>query len=156
MILKRREISRIEILAKILAGSADVLLMCEEANVGNTVLIVDDSFTLRHALRISFEKESFNVVEAANGFEAFEVMKSFEGRVDFIVADENMPEMTGLEMIDKVRKLENKEKANVRIILLTSDTSVETRRSAFKNGVLAVFYKPVKPDALVKGLLERA
>ena len=120
----------------------------------NSVLLIDDSFTLRRSLRVSFEKEGFQVFEAGTGAEGFEFVKNFEGKLQFIIADQNMPEMSGMDMVEAIRKLEDQDKAKVIIVLVTSDISIETRKRAIASEVRAIVYKPIKPQALVKALIK--
>lgn len=119
-----------------------------------SVLIIDDSFTLRRSLRVCFEKEGFEVFEAGTGAEGFDFVKGFKGKLQFIIADQNMPEMSGMDMVEGIRKLEDQDKAKVIIVLVTSDISVETRKRAIDNDVRAIVYKPIKPQALVRALIK--
>jgi hypothetical protein len=62
-----------------------------------TILVVDDSRTIRQQTRVLLESHGFKVIEAGNGVEGLEEAK--KGPVDLIIVDVNMPAMNGLEMI---------------------------------------------------------
>jgi len=113
------------------------------------VLIVDDSHSARLRLRSSFESAGYVVVEAMSGSEGLDYMKSSSERVDFIITDQNMPGLTGVEMMSEIRLLPDVEKSNVPFILLTSDVSPTLSDLASNLKVKAVVGKPARPDDLV-------
>lgn len=117
-----------------------------------TILVVDDSVTARMQLKVSLEFCGFKVLEAETGREGLNVLSSYEGVVDLIVSDHNMPDMTGLDMIREIRALSDLTKANVVIIFLTSDTSPVTRQDALDLKVRAVIYKPIKSDPFANAI----
>lgn len=124
--------------------------------MAKTILVVDDSVTARLQLKISLEALGFQVLEGESGKQGLEVLTHYEGQVDLIVSDHNMPDMTGLEMIQLIRTLPDPNKSTVHIIFLTSDTSPITRQEALDQKVRAVIYKPIKTDpfaAAIKKML---
>jgi len=124
--------------------------------VAKTILVVDDSVTARMQLKVSLDFLGFKVLEAETGKEGLDVMTNYQGQVDLIVSDHNMPDMTGLEMIQLIRNFPDPVKSNVIIIFLTSDTSPITRQEALDQKVRAVIYKPIKTDpfaAAIKKML---
>ena len=66
-----------------------------------SVLVVDDSMLIRHAVCRFFEDRGFHVESAANGAEAVEMLMNF--RPDIIITDLQMPKMDGLELIDHLK-----------------------------------------------------
>jgi CheY-like chemotaxis protein len=69
-----------------------------------SVLVVDDEPGVRQLARRILEGAGYSVIEAGNGAEAIEVM-SGTARVDFVMADLDMPVMRGEEMVRKIRSL---------------------------------------------------
>jgi CheY-like chemotaxis protein len=64
------------------------------------ILIVDDEMPIRRLLEKMFCNE-YEVLSAADGFEALEIVKM--NKVSLIISDQRMPEMTGVELFEKVR-----------------------------------------------------
>jgi CheY-like chemotaxis protein len=117
------------------------------APVRKSILIVDDSSTIRHLLRTAFENISgWEVGEAVNGREAID--KARELNPDLIVLDLSMPVMNGLQAAPVLRRM----LPTVPIILFTLYGSKFLEREALSAGVTAV----VSKDAAVKTLVNQA
>jgi two-component system chemotaxis response regulator CheY len=63
--------------------------------MAKTILIVDDSSSLRTVVRIALERAGYTVIEAADGKQALDTLAKV-GRVNLIVSDVNMPNMDGI------------------------------------------------------------
>lgn len=122
----------------------------------STILLVDDSPTMRHmvmAVLRSLPKVSF--IEAATGLECIEQLALHP--VDLIVLDLNMPDMHGLEVIQFVRQKEAYRR--LPILVLTTRGDEESRTAALSGGADAYVTKPFSPQELldlVQRLLEKA
>lgn len=117
------------------------------------VLLVDDENIILQGLSviIDWEKEGFDIIgKASNGREALEKIKA--ENPDVVISDIRMPVMTGLELLEKVRK-ENISDAN--FIILTGFDDFEYARTALKNNALDYLLKPVEKDELL-GALNKA
>jgi two-component system chemotaxis response regulator CheY len=110
----------------------------------HTILVVDDSATMRQQTKTLLQKLGYTVVEAANGAEGLDRAKS--AQVDMMIVDVNMPVMGGIEMITKVRQLANYH--NTPIFVLTTESSGETVKQGKAAGATAWVVKPFKPDVL--------
>jgi two-component system chemotaxis response regulator CheY len=119
--------------------------------MGWSVLLVDDSSTVRSQVRGVLEERGVTVTEAENGSEG--LWRTREQQFDLIVVDVHMPVMDGLTMIQEVRKLPSYEKTP--IFVLTTDASTIRAERGKQAGATAWTLKPVKPDLLWKGI-ERA
>lgn len=121
----------------------------------NNVLIVDDSPTMRMLIVFALSKYvGCSVEQASNGLEALEIIE--RRKPDMVVADINMPEMNGLELIAKVR--ETHPKASLPIIVITTEGSDDDIRRGFQAGATEYLVKPFQPHklhAIVDRLLER-
>jgi type IV pilus assembly protein PilB len=119
------------------------------------ILIVEDSPTIVSVIQYFLELEGFDVMVAGDGRTGLHM--ALEQIPDVIVSDVNMPAMTGVEM---VRALRSDPKASrVRILMLTSEDSVETETAGLEAGADDYILKPVEPRRLaarVKALLARA
>lgn len=80
-----------------------------------TVLVVDDEPGVRMLARRILEGGNYDVIEAGNGVEALDVMAS-SARVDFLIADLDMPVMRGEEMAKKIRAL----RPDLRVLYVTA------------------------------------
>jgi type IV pilus assembly protein PilB len=122
---------------------------------GGRVLVVEDSPTVLSVVKYFLELEGFEVLVAENGLVGLEV--ALRERPDIIVSDVNMPGMGGVEMVRALRK--DPRMADVRILMLTSESSVESETEGLAAGADDYILKPVEPRRLaarVKKLLGRS
>jgi two-component system chemotaxis response regulator CheY len=113
-----------------------------------TILVVDDSRTIRQQTRVLLESHGFKVIEAGNGLEGLEEAKKVN--VDLIIVDVNMPAMNGLEMIGHVRQLNGY--AKTPIFVLTTEASGEIVRRGKAVGATAWVVKPFKAEVLIPAI----
>jgi two-component system chemotaxis response regulator CheY len=113
-----------------------------------TILIVDDSSTLRQLTRAPLESAGHRVVEAADGVDALTVLK--RESVDLIVVDINMPRMNGVEFIKHARDLARYK--TTPIFVVTTESSQAMLAAGKEAGATAWIVKPFKPDALLSGI----
>lgn len=102
-----------------------------------TVLLVDDSTTVRNSLKSSLKKK-YLIKEASNGVEALQVAE--EHSISLVVADVNMPEMNGIELTKTLRDMESYK--NTPIILLTTESRTEKREEGSDAGATGWIVKP--------------
>lgn len=112
----------------------------------SAILTVDDSISIRAAIKIALGSEGYNVTEAANGAEGLE--KASAGGFDLIVTDLNMPVMDGLTMIRELRA--RPAGAGVPIIFLTTESDADVKAQAKAAGATGWLTKPFEPDQLVR------
>lgn len=119
------------------------------------LLIVDDSKIIRRVLLNTmaryFKKpkyEELNLFEAEDGLEAMAVMK--KEKIDIMLLDWNMPNMTGEQVVDAVRA--NKEWNKTRIIMATTEGSKTSVLKMIKKGANGYMVKPFQEDAIFKTL----
>lgn len=101
------------------------------------VLIVDDSITTRTLEKHILENAGFEVYVAVNGLEAWERLAELS--VDVVIADVEMPKMTGLELTRRIR--EHNALNRLPVILLTSLAKPEQREAGLKAGADAYLVK---------------
>jgi len=118
--------------------------------MSHTVLIVDDSKIVRTFVKIQLVKRKFVYVEAADGEEAFELVKSRD--LDLIIADLKMPRKDGLSLLAEVRALEDPVRRRIPYILLTADDDAEIGAVARTSGVTAFLQKPVNAAGLLEAV----
>jgi chemosensory pili system protein ChpA (sensor histidine kinase/response regulator) len=119
-----------------------------------TVMVVDDSLTVRKVSQRLLEREGYQVLLAKDGLDALEQMQAV--RPDLMLVDIEMPRMDGFDLTRHVRG--NEGTHTLPIIMITSRTADKHRNYALGLGVDAYFGKPFQEDVLlaaVAGLLGR-
>ncbi|MEW6671283.1 MAG: response regulator [Thermodesulfobacteriota bacterium] len=114
------------------------------------VLTVDDSPSVRKLVEFTLKAKGFGVNSAGNGLEALELMA--KERFDAVILDINMPQMNGLEFLQKIRA--DNTFAAIPVIMLTTEGQDEDKDKAISLGATAYIVKPFKPTQLL-GLLEK-
>ena len=111
-----------------------------------SILAVDDSASLRMAIRIALTGAGYSVTEAGDGVEG--LAKANAAKFDMIVTDLNMPNMDGLTMIRELRK--QPEQAGVPILFLTTESDADVKAQAKAAGATGWLVKPFVPEQLIK------
>ena len=122
---------------------------------GRRVLVVEDSPTIVSVVKYFLELEGFTVLVAEDGISGLEI--ALREIPDVIVSDVQMPGMSGVDMVRKLRA--NDGTSNVRVLMLTSEDSIESETEGLAAGADDYILKPVEPRRLaarVKALLGRA
>ncbi len=109
-----------------------------------TVMVVDDSKTVRNYHGAILKSMGIDIVEAENGMEALE--KSLDNSIDLYLVDVNMPIMDGYSFIKDLRK--QADHKVVPIIMVTTQAKEEDKINAYKVGANLFETKPIKPDQL--------
>lgn len=111
------------------------------------VMTVDDSKTDRTIMRTSLAPLGITLVEAADGVEALNILKSGEYNFDAMLIDIEMPRMDGYSLAAEIKKY-NKYK-NLPLIAVTSRTSKSDRMRGVEVGMVEYITKPYSPDYLM-------
>ncbi len=111
-----------------------------------TVLIVDDSITVRELLSMSFNKVGYRVEQARDGQEAWEKLRSGLP-CDLVFCDIEMPRMDGLELLSRLQKDSGLQQ--IPIAMLTSRGADRHRQMAVELGASGYFTKPYLEEALL-------
>jgi len=109
------------------------------------VLVVDDSEMVRSIHSFIFKSVGYEVIEAANGYEALE--KLYQSEIDLIATDVNMPKMDGIELVRNIRK-EDKYK-DIPIIIISTESEAKDKQVGFNAGANIYIVKPVKEEHLI-------
>ncbi|NHR06152.1 response regulator [Chromobacterium haemolyticum] len=113
--------------------------------MAKTILIVDDSASLRQVVRMTLAGAGYEVLEAGNGQEALNVL---DGRkVHLIVSDVNMPLMDGIALLRNIKVHPNYKFTPV--IMLTTESSEEKKQEGKAAGAKAWVVKPFQPPVLL-------
>jgi chemosensory pili system protein ChpA (sensor histidine kinase/response regulator) len=122
----------------------------EEKEASKTVLVVDDSLTVRKVTSRFLTREGFNVETAKDGFDALKQLS--EHHPDIILLDIEMPKMDGFEFA-KLVKGDDATKS-IPIIMITSRTADKHRQRARELGVNGYLGKPYQEDELLGHIKE--
>ncbi|MDZ4659272.1 MAG: response regulator [Bythopirellula sp.] len=117
--------------------------------MGKRALIVDDNLALARVTQFALDRAGFETQTARNGRLALEAAQLMQ--YDVVVTDQQMPEMTGTELCQELRKLPNY--FDCPIILLTAKgLELELPRLREELGISGVFSKPFSPAAIVRAV----
>jgi two-component system chemotaxis response regulator CheY len=114
--------------------------------MNKTIMVVDDSASVRQMVSFTIKNCGYNVIEAGDGSEAFAKMNG-SGQVSLIITDLNMPNMDGIELIKKVRLHQNYK--FIPIIMLTTESQESRKLEGKQAGATGWIIKPFKPEQLV-------
>jgi two-component system, chemotaxis family, chemotaxis protein CheY len=115
------------------------------------VLIVDDSNSMRAVIKKIVTISGFKMdacLEAGNGRQAMELLA--DNWVDVIISDINMPEVSGLELLDQLSK--NETLKEIPVIMITTEGSEQRMQEAFARGAKGFIKKPFLPEEIKKVL----
>ncbi len=112
------------------------------------ILLVDDSITIREALRKVLEKVGHSVKEADDGLRALPVTQQMS--FNLIITDINMPEMDGLSFVEAVRSDSSNRNKNTPVVVLSTENSAIMKTRAKKLGVKGWATKPVSESKLLE------
>lgn len=107
------------------------------------ILVVEDNSDLRSFIRLQLEDE-YIFEEAVNGRQALEKIGAI--KPDIILSDIMMPEMDGIQMLDKIKN--NFEISHIPVVLLTAKLSIESKIEGLKYGADAYLTKPFNSEQL--------
>ncbi|MCA9198188.1 MAG: response regulator [Planctomycetales bacterium] len=117
-----------------------------------TVLIVDDSETVRQQVGAALSQAGMQILEARDGNEGQKMIESRQ--IDCVVCDVNMPNKDGIEMVRDVKK--NAKYRDLPIIMLTTEGAKELIEKAKSAGACGWVVKPFKANLLVSAVQKLA
>ncbi len=112
------------------------------------VLVVDDEIHIVHVVAIKLRNNGYEVIMAGNGAEAFEI--ACEQKPDIIVTDYQMPVMSGLEFVGKLR--DNEATKDIPVILLTARSFAIEDEQKSDLGISHCLSKPFSPKELLENI----
>ncbi len=118
--------------------------------MSKTVLVVDDSAMIRMQVKRALNGAGFTTIEAVDGQDAFEKMGD---GIDLVVCDVNMPRMSGIEFLERVR---DEGDPDVPVLMLTTEAQPELIRQARDMGAKGWIVKPFKPHLLIAAVTKMA
>lgn len=113
-------------------------------------LVVDDSRAVRMILGRTLKELGFEVREAANGKEALDVIGVEGAAVKLVLADWNMPEMNGMDLLKRLRQ--DPQLSSLVVVMVTTETEMDQMAAALEAGANEYVMKPFTKDILVEKL----
>lgn len=115
------------------------------------ILIVDDMDDMRMLLRTFLMDDGFtHITEASDGKKGLSLIKN--SKFHLVICDWNMPEMTGIELLEEVRSEERSE--NLPFLMVTGEANPERVREAIVKKVNDFIIKPFQPEALSNKIIK--
>jgi len=111
-----------------------------------TVFTVEDSQVVRGIIKQVLQSEGFDVLEANDGREALEIIKTKKPKVDIYILDVNMPNMDGITLLGEIRKFD----ATTPIVMLTTETDKSKIIKAKSLGATGWVIKPFEREPFLK------
>ncbi|MBD2340038.1 response regulator [Calothrix sp. FACHB-156] len=125
-----------------LLNSADTAIIHREP----TILVVDDSHSVRHIVSLTLQKAGYKVLQAEDGQEAITQLQQ-NPHVQMVVCDIEMPNLNGFEFLSY--RLKDSQLAKIPVIMLSSCSTNQHRHLAMQLGATTYFTKPyVEEDFL--------
>ena len=113
-----------------------------------TILVVDDSWSVRQLVGFTLKSAGYEVIEAADGADA---QNKLDGQaINLIICDVNMPNMDGISFVKEVKKSDNYKFTPV--IMLTTESQERKKQEGQAAGVKAWVVKPFRPDQLLSAV----
>jgi len=110
-----------------------------------TILIVDDSASMRQLVSFALRDAGYEVIDAVNGKDALGKLNG--GKVDMVVTDLNMPEMDGIELIKQLRNTHAHRFTP--IVMLTTESQESKKQEGKTVGASGWIVKPFTPEQLI-------
>ena len=114
--------------------------------MGKTVLVVDDSVSMRQMVSFTLSGAGFEVVEAGDGKEAVDKLNG-GAQPNLVITDLNMPNMDGISLIKAVRGMASHKFTP--ILMLTTESSDDKKKEGQSAGATGCIVKPFNPEQML-------
>lgn len=113
-----------------------------------TIMVIDDSASIRQVVGITLKKAGYSIVEAIDGRDA--LSKLTGQKVHLMVCDVNMPNMDGITFLKEVRQITTYRFTP--IIMLTTESQASKKQEGRAAGARAWVVKPFKPEQMIAAI----
>ena len=111
--------------------------------MSKTVLVVDDKEMMRDSVCVTLQRAGFGVATAADGQQALDTIA--KRRPDAVVTDLKMPGISGIELLERIKAIDD----DLPVVLMTAFGTIETAVTAIKLGAFDYLTKPFEGDELI-------
>jgi two-component system, chemotaxis family, chemotaxis protein CheY len=119
-----------------------------ETVMSKTILIVDDSESIREVVSFTLENEGYKVLVGVDGKDAQKFLDGTD--IDLVITDLHMPELDGIGLIKEIRKREKYQR--VPILFLTTESQAAKKMEAKEAGATGWIIKPFVPAKLLEAI----
>lgn len=116
--------------------------------MAKTIMVVDDSVSLRQVVSIALSSAGYSVIEACDGRDALAKLNG--QKVNLIISDVNMPNMDGISLVREVKKLSDHKFTP--IIMLTTESQDNMKKEGQAAGAKAWVVKPFLPQQMLSAV----
>ncbi|MCB1762689.1 MAG: response regulator [Gammaproteobacteria bacterium] len=120
--------------------------------MSKTILVVDDSPSIRQVVGIALRGAGYQVVEACDGLEALDKLKA--QKANLIISDVNMPRMDGISLVKQIKA--NPNTKFTPILMLTTESEEAKKAEGKAAGAKAWLVKPFQPAVLLSAVSKLA
>ena len=113
--------------------------------MAKTVLVVDDSPSVRKMVQMTLAAAGYDIIEAVDGQDAFE--KATSSKVDAVLTDQNMPRLDGLSFIRKIR--ETPQSVGIPVVFLSTESDAALKAQAKDAGATGWMVKPFDQNQIL-------
>ncbi|HNT27118.1 MAG TPA: response regulator [bacterium] len=116
---------------------------------GKTIMIVDDSATLRASVNFVLSEAEYTVIQAKDGMDGLAKLRDLQAsgtKLDMIITDINMPNLDGIGFITEIKKSDYR---YVPILVLTTESENAKKMEGKAAGAAGWLVKPFKPEQLL-------
>lgn len=113
-----------------------------------SILVIDDNEDIRQLITLILESAGFAVLTASDGADGLQQSKV--SKPDLILLDAMMPGLTGMDVLERIRKDKDSKVNSIPIMMLTSRSSSEDIASAIALGATCYVVKPFRPEKLIQ------
>lgn len=123
-----------------------------------TIMVVDDSATIRKIIQRELAKADYEVILAKNGMEAMAILEWADPLPDLITLDVDMPKMNGFQVCQKIKQYaesedpRKQETSNIPIIFVSANDTVENRERGYELEVIDFIGKPFAPGTILTAI----
>lgn len=116
--------------------------------MGKTIMVIDDSISIRQVVGLTLKKAGYDICEAIDGKDA--IGKLTGQKINLIVCDVNMPNMDGITFLKTLKTLPNYKFTPV--IMLTTESQESKKEEGRQAGARAWVVKPFKPEQMLEAV----
>ncbi len=114
------------------------------------ILVVDDKEIIRTTITQVLEDDGYEVVNAANGVDALALYE--KERFPIVITDIYMPKMTGIDLLEAIKKIDT----NTQVIVMTSYASIDSAVTTLRSGAYDYLTKPFEDIELISNVVRHA
>jgi two-component system chemotaxis response regulator CheY len=116
--------------------------------MAKTIMIVDDSASMRQVIRLTLEKAGYEVIDAFDGKNALSKLNGV--KINLLITDVNMPNMDGITLVKEAKKIAAYKFTPM--MMLTTEFSDEKKQAGRAAGAKAWLVKPFQPPQLLQAV----